>query len=90
MLRKKPSVAPMDDPLSDFDGHVADRSKLDAEVRVVDEAEFLTSLEPRTAAWQERARRRSGEPTEQGIRMKRLDRRREEQAERAAGVRRRP
>ena len=90
MATQKPGPLTDTDSLADFDGHVPDRSKLDAELRIVDEAEFLTRLEPRTVEWKTTNRHRPGEPTEHGIRMQLLDRQREQRAERAAGVRRRP
>ena len=96
MVMKTTTAPAQHDPLADFDGHVPDRSKLDAELRIVDEAEFLTRLEPRTVEpvstgrWESRNRHRPGEPTEHGMRMKLLDLQREQRAERAAGIRRRP
>ena len=96
MATQKPGPLTDTDPLADFDGHVPDRSKLDAELRIVNKAEFLTRLEPRIVEpaapgeWETKNRHRPGEPTEHGIRMKLLDRQREQRAERAAGVRRRP
>ena len=51
---------------------------------MVDYAEFLTRLKPRTGG---KARRiRPGEATEHGTRMKLLDLERERRAERAAGI----
>ena len=83
-------------PLADFPGHVPDRSGLDADVRVVNSAEFLTRLEPRiverTGAghWESTTRHRPGEPTEHGVRMKLLDLERERETERRAGIERLP
>ena len=96
MAAQKPGPLTDTGPLADFDGHVPDRSKLDVELVIVDKAEFLTRLEPRTVepagpgTWEATNRHRPGEPTEHGVRMKLLDRQREQRAETAAGVRRRP
>ena len=87
---------PRTNPLAGFDGYVPDPASLDAEIRIVDRAEFLTRLEPRTGRqvapgqWKGANRRRPGEPTEHGLRMKLLDRQGEQREERAAGVRRHP
>ena len=83
-------------PLGNFPGHVPDRSGLDADIRVMNYAEFLTRLEPRivertrTGHWESTTRRRPGEPTEHGIRMKLLDLERERERERLAGIERLP
>ena len=50
MATQQPGPLTDTDPLADFDGHVPDRSKLDAELRIVNKAEFLIRLEPRAVA----------------------------------------
>ena len=96
MATNNPPTPDNHDPLAEFDGYVPDHSGLDADIRIVDRAEFLTRLEPRTVKrvapgqWEGANRPRPGEPTEHGLRMKLLDRQRERREERAAGVRRRP
>ena len=80
------------DPLADFDGHVPKRCQPGAEIRIIDEAEFLTGLEPRTVGpagpgtWASHDRRRPGEPTEHEMRMRLLDQAREARQEHAARV----
>ena len=95
--------AKVDDPtngansrLRDFPGHVPDRSAIDADFRLVNVAEFLTRLEPRMVErtgpgqWASTRRRRPGEPTEHGLRMRLLDLARERKEEEQAGIRRTP
>ena len=87
---------PQDDPYAGFDGHVPKRCKPGVEIRIVDRAEFLTRVEPRTleragpATWASQDRYRPGELTEHEMRMRLLDQAREARQERAAGVRREP
>ena len=82
--------------LDDFVGHVPDRSRLNAKLRVVNYGEFLTRLEPRIVQrtgpgqWESAILHRTGEPTEHGIRMKLLDLEREQETERRAGIGRVP
>ena len=88
--------SPQDDPYIGFDGHVPKRCKPGVDIRIVDEAEFLTRVEPRTVkptgagTWASAERYRPGEPTEHEMRMRLLDQAREARQERAAGVRRWP
>ena len=89
---KESAPSPQDDPYADFDGHVPKRCKPGVETRIVDEAEFLTRVEPGTleragpGTWTSHDRYRPGEPTEHEMRMRLLDQAREARQERAAGV----
>ena len=85
------------DPLlRDFPGHVPNRSRTDADFRLVNVAEFLSRLEPRTVQrtgpgqWASTRRYRPGEPTKHGLRMRLLDLAREREHEQRAGIKRTP
>ena len=65
------------DPLlRDFPRHVPNRSGIDADFRLVNVAEFLSRLEPRTVG-----KYRPGELTKHGLRMRLLDLAREREQE---------
>lgn len=89
---KESAIPTQDDPYAGFDGHIPKRRKPGVEIRIVDRAEFLTRLEPRTVGrtgpgtWASHGRYRPGEPTEHEMRMRLLEQAREARQERAAGV----
>ena len=84
------------DGLTDFPGHVPDRSEIDGEVTLVDVGEFLSTLEPRTVQrtgpgeWKSTRRTRAGEPTSQQQLTRLLDEADEQEREKRAGIKRTP
>ena len=89
----KPDEEPAD-PLADFPGHVPDRTNFEGDYVQENYGEFLTRLEPRIVRktgpgqWESANTRAPGEATAHGVRMKLLERARDREEEKKAGVHR--